>query len=71
MNDGLTTVEVAGVDGVVDDAVLVELVVKDLHLDLEELVLPACVQNSSRIQDYSAILNMAGSWKQSKGSKLT
>ena len=43
----LTTVEVAGVDGVVDDAVLVELVVQDLHLDLEELVLPACVQKSS------------------------
>ena len=38
--------EVAGVDGVVDDAVLVELVVEDLHLDLEELVLPACVQKS-------------------------
>jgi len=47
LSRGLTTVEVAGVDGVVDDAVLVELVVEDLHLDLEELVLPACVQKSS------------------------
>ena len=47
MKDGLTSVDVAGVDGVVDDAVLVELVVQDLHLDLEELVLPACVQKSS------------------------
>ena len=35
----LTTVEVAGVDRVVDDAVLVDLVVADHHLDLEELVL--------------------------------
>jgi hypothetical protein len=34
MNDAFTSVEVAGVDGVVDDAILVELVVQDLHLDL-------------------------------------
>ena len=46
MKDGLTSVDVAGVDGVVDDAVLVELVVQDLHLDLEELVLPAYMCSS-------------------------
>ena len=39
LSRGLTTVEVAGVDRVVDDAVLVDLVVADHHLDLEELVL--------------------------------
>lgn len=39
--------EVAGVDGVVDDAVLVKLVVAHLHLDLEKLVLPVYLNSES------------------------
>ena len=77
MKDGLTSVDVAGVDGVVDDAVLVELVVQDLHLDLEELVLPAymCSSEIMRIIDYSASASGGtwrrppGKWKPSKESR--
>lgn len=65
----LTAVEVAGVDSVVDDAVLVELVIADLHLDLEELVLPACfpvIKHLIRIIIQLGDMVVA-SWKPSKG----
>ena len=51
--------EVAGVDGVVDDAVLVKLVVAHLHLDLEKLVLPVCVLVCTT-EDYSVIREGTG-----------